>query len=70
MMPRAPPAIAPSPVLRQNWETLAQVISQQSRQSDVDACPHTVFIHSLVLRRKPTNLLPLGFEAQTKKPLR
>jgi hypothetical protein len=26
-------------------------------------CPHTVFIRSLVLRRKPTNLLSLGFDA-------
>jgi hypothetical protein len=34
---------------------------------DVDVCPHTVFIRSSVLRRKPINLLPLGFEAQTKK---
>jgi hypothetical protein len=34
---------------------------------DVDACPHTVFIRSSVLRHKPTNLLPLGFETQTKK---
>jgi hypothetical protein len=32
------------------------------------ACPHTVFIRSLVLRNKPANLLLLGFEAQTKKP--
>jgi hypothetical protein len=23
MMPHAPPVVAPSPVLRQNWETLA-----------------------------------------------
>jgi hypothetical protein len=30
-------------------------------------CPHTVFIRSSVLRRKPTNLLPPGFEAQTNK---
>jgi hypothetical protein len=35
---------------------------------DVNACPHTIFIRSSVLRCKLTNLLPLGFEAQTKKP--
>jgi hypothetical protein len=64
MMPRAPSAIA-----HQNWETLAQVASWQRKSLDVDACPHTIFIHSSVLRRKLTNLLPLGFEAQTKKSL-
>jgi hypothetical protein len=30
-------------------------------------CLHTVFIHSSVLRHKPTNLPPLSFEAQAKK---
>jgi hypothetical protein len=68
MMPRAPPVVAPSPVLRQNCETLAWLASQRSKPPDVDACPHTVFIHSSILRLKPTNLLPLGLEAQTKKP--
>jgi hypothetical protein len=66
-MAHAPPAISPSPVLRQNWETLAWLASQQSKPLDVDGCPHTVFIRTSVLRHKPTNLLPLGFEAQTKK---
>jgi hypothetical protein len=33
-------------------------------------CNHTVFICSSVLRHKPINLLPLGFEVQTKKSLR
>jgi hypothetical protein len=32
-------------------------------------CPHTVFIHSSLLMQKPTNLFPIGFEAQTKKLL-
>jgi hypothetical protein len=38
-----------------------------SKPPDVDACPHTVFICSSVLSHKLTNLLPLGFEVQTKK---
>jgi hypothetical protein len=68
MMPRAPTTVAPSLVLKQNWETLAWLASWRSKLPDVDACPHTVFIHTSVLRHKPTNLIPLGFEAQTKKP--
>jgi hypothetical protein len=66
MMPRPPPIVAPSLVLRQNWETLAWLASWWSKPLDVYACPHTVLIRSSVLRHKPTNLLPLGFEAQTK----
>jgi hypothetical protein len=68
MMPRAHPAVTPPPVLRKNWETLAQVVSRWSKPPDIDACPQTVFIHLSVLRRKLKSLLPLGFEAQTKKP--
>jgi hypothetical protein len=68
MMPRAPPTVAPSLVLRQNWETLAWIASWWSKLPNVDACPHTVFIDSSGLRRKPIDLLPLGFEVQTKKP--
>jgi hypothetical protein len=67
MMTCAPPTIAPSPVLRQNWETLTRLASRWSKLPDVDACSHTIFICSLVLRRKLINLLPLGFEVQTKK---
>jgi hypothetical protein len=59
MMPREPPAVAPPPVLRQNWKTLAQLASRRSKPPDVDAYPHTVFIRSSILRHKPTNLLPL-----------
>jgi hypothetical protein len=70
MMPRAPPAIARPPVLRQNWETLAWLASWWSKLPVVNACPHTVFIHSSILRCKLINLFPHGFEAQTKKPLR
>jgi hypothetical protein len=67
MMPRAPPSVTSSPILRHNWKTLARLTSRRSKPPDVDACPHTVFIRSSVLRRKPINLRPLGFEAQTKK---
>jgi hypothetical protein len=67
MMPCAPPVIAP-PVLRQNWETLPRLASWWIKPPNVDACPHIIFIRSSVLRSKPTNLLPHGFEAQTKKP--
>jgi hypothetical protein len=70
MKPHAPPTVTPSPVLGQNWETLARVASQWSKLLGVDACPHTVFIRSSVLRHKSINLLPLGFEVQTKKPSR
>jgi hypothetical protein len=59
MMPLAPPAVAPPPGLRQNWETLARLALLRSKPPDVDAYPHTVFICSSVLRRKPTNLLHL-----------
>jgi hypothetical protein len=69
MMPHAPSAIAPLPVLRQNWKTLVLLASRWSKPPDVDACPHTVFIRLSVLRSKPTNLLSLGLEAKTKKPL-
>jgi hypothetical protein len=68
MMPHAPSTIAPPPVLRQNWETVAQLASRWSKPLDIDVCSHTVFIHSSGLGRKPTNVVPLGFEAQTKKP--
>jgi hypothetical protein len=48
-------------------ENPSRLASRQSKPPDVDACPHTIFIHSSVLRRKSANLFPLGFEAQTKK---
>jgi hypothetical protein len=68
-MPHTPPTITPSLVLSQKSETLARLASRWSKPLDVDACPHTIFIRSSVLRRKLTNLLPLGFVVQTKKPL-
>jgi hypothetical protein len=67
MMPHAPSVVAPSPVMRQNWEMIVWLALRQSKPMDVDACPHTIFIRSSVFRCKPTNLLPLSFEAQTKK---
>jgi hypothetical protein len=66
-MRHAPPTVAPSSVLRPNWETLAWLAPRWSNPLDVNVCPHTIFIHTSVLRRKPTNLLPHGFEDQTKK---
>jgi hypothetical protein len=63
MVPRSTPTIAHSLVLRQNWETL----TRRSNPSDVDVSPYTVFIHTSVFWCKSANLLPLGFEAQTKK---
>jgi hypothetical protein len=67
MMSRAPPAVARSPVLRQNWEILTWLASWWSKMLDVDTCPQTVFIRSSVSRHKPTNLHPLCFEAKMKK---
>jgi hypothetical protein len=61
--------IAHPPVLRLDWKTLAQLASWRSKPPDVDACPHIVFIRSSILSQKPINLLPLSFEAQTKKSL-
>jgi hypothetical protein len=59
MMSCAPSTVTPSPVLRQNWEILAWLASPWSKPSNVDTCPHTVFILSSVLRSKPINLPPL-----------
>jgi hypothetical protein len=64
MMPRAPPVVVHSPVLSQNRETLLGLLR---KPLDVDVCPHIVFIYPSVLRHKLINLLPLGFETQTKK---
>jgi hypothetical protein len=69
MMPRASSVVAPSPVLMQSRKPLSRLALWRSRPSNVDACPHTVFIHPSVLRHKSINLLPLWFEVQTKKPL-
>jgi hypothetical protein len=68
MMPRAPPVVAPSPVVRQNWETLVRLASRQCKPPDVDTYPHAVSIRSTILRCKPINLIPFGFEAQITKP--
>jgi hypothetical protein len=79
MMPHVPSTVAPSLVFRQNWETLARLALRWSKPPDVNVCPHTVFIRSLVLRCQPTNLPHLvlrpkpvnhldDFEAQITKP--
>jgi hypothetical protein len=39
MVPRAPPVVAPSPVFRLDWETLAKLASMPSKLLDLDACP-------------------------------
>jgi hypothetical protein len=52
--------------MMQKW-VLHELASQWSMSSNVNVCPHTIFSRSSVLRYKPTNLLPLGFEVQTKK---
>jgi hypothetical protein len=38
MVPRAPSVIAPPPVLRQDWETLAWLASRRSKTLNLDAC--------------------------------
>jgi hypothetical protein len=84
MVPRAPPVIAPPPVFRLDWETLAKVASTQIKPLDLDACPagfwgpnqETVAVilrpksrkKLLVLRPKPRNPPPPWFWGSTKKP--
>jgi hypothetical protein len=51
-----PPAVTPSSVLRQNWETLNLLVSRWSKPPDVDVHPHTV-LTSLGLMHKPKKLL-------------
>jgi hypothetical protein len=62
MMSCAPLVIAPSPVLSQNWETLAQRRRILTRVQ-CHLHPPVSFV------AQPTNHRPLGFEAQTKKML-
>jgi hypothetical protein len=50
-----------------HFDRCITLASRRSKPPDVDVFPHTVFIRSSVLRCKPINLLPLGFETQTKK---
>jgi hypothetical protein len=69
MVSRAPPAVAPLPVLRPDWETLARLDSMRSKPLDLDACPTPSHPH-IDFEAQPTNHRPLGFEDQTKKPSR
>jgi hypothetical protein len=39
MVPRAPPVVAPLPVFRLDWETLAKLASTPRKRLDLDACP-------------------------------
>jgi hypothetical protein len=39
MVPRAPPAVAPPPVFRPDWETLTKLASTPSKPLDLDAYP-------------------------------
>jgi hypothetical protein len=39
MMSRAPPVVAPPPVFRADWETLARLASMPSKLLDLDGCP-------------------------------
>jgi hypothetical protein len=39
MVPRAPPVVAPPPVFRPDWETLARLASTPSKLLNLDACP-------------------------------
>jgi hypothetical protein len=45
MVPRAPPAVTPPPVLRPDWETLVQLASMWSRSLDLDTCPALTSLH-------------------------
>jgi hypothetical protein len=56
MVPHAPPVVAPPPVFKPDWETLARLALRRP--------PSVSFVAQL------TNRSPLGFEAQTKKPSR
>jgi hypothetical protein len=69
MVPCASPAVAHSPVLRPDWETLAQLASTWSKPLYLNACP-TLTHPSVGFVMQPTNWILLNFEAQTKKPLR
>jgi hypothetical protein len=39
MVPRAPPVVAPLPVFRLDWETLARLDSTRSKPLNLDVCP-------------------------------
>jgi hypothetical protein len=39
MVPHAPPAVVPPPVLRPDWKTLVWLASKRSKPPDLDTCP-------------------------------
>jgi hypothetical protein len=45
MVLRAPPVIAPPPVFRPDWETLARLASTASKLLDLDVCPVPTSLH-------------------------
>jgi hypothetical protein len=64
----APPVVAPPPVFRTDWETLARLASTPSKLLDLDMCPRRP--PSVGFVAQPINQSLLGFEAQNKKPSR
>jgi hypothetical protein len=66
MVPRAPPAVTPPPVLRPDWKTLARLASTWSKPLDLDACPMPSQ-PPVGFVAQPTKWNDFGFEAQTKK---
>jgi hypothetical protein len=54
MVPRAPASIAPLPVLRPDWETLARLAFTRSKLLDLDACP-TLSYPPVSFVMQPTN---------------
>jgi hypothetical protein len=64
-VPHAPPAVAPPPVFKPDWETLAQLASTRSKLLNLDACFASTSLRLFWGATNKPN--PLGFEAQTKK---
>jgi hypothetical protein len=68
MTPRAPLTVAPPPVLRPDWETLARLASRRNKPSDLDACPTPSSLRWFCgATDKPRNHCG-DFEAQITKP--
>jgi hypothetical protein len=67
MMPHAPSIVAPLPILRQNWKTLARLAFRQSRLLDATRVPRHL-CPPIGFEGQPINHNLHGFEDQTKKP--
>jgi hypothetical protein len=67
MVSRAPPAVAPPPVLRPDWKILAWLAFTRIRSLDLNVCP-TSSHPPVGFVAQPTDHNLLSFEAQTKKP--